>query len=209
MPTYPLAFPSTKGPARISFRAVSVVGVQHAELTLEQTVYAWGGDRWEADIECPPMKVANAEPWVSGLLLALNGAEGTFLMGPADAGLTVQQGTWTGGSPLADGAVAAGVKTMDIDGLSAGATGKAGDWFQLGTGSSRTLHKLTQDFTANGSGEATIEFWPATRAAVANNDALTLATPKGLWRLASSVREWSVERAGLYGIRFACIEARD
>lgn len=208
--SYPLNFPTAQAMRNITFRAASIIGVQPSPLTLEHTVYAWPGDGWEADVECPPMTAADAEPWVAGFLLALNGMEGTFLMGPADAGQTAQRGTWAGASPLVVGAHAAGVRTVAVDGLSAGATGKAGDWLQFGSGSASRLHKLVEDFTANGSGEGTAEIWPRTRVALADNAPVTLASPKAVWRLASNVRRWSIDLGQWYApLRFSCIEARD
>jgi hypothetical protein len=194
---YPLTFPSTKAPARIALRARSAVGMSMSPFTFAP------GDMWEADVVTPKMLRADAEVWVA-FLLALNGREGTFLMGePVN---TTPQGTWAGQSPLVFEAHDAGVKTVTVDGLTAASTGIAGDWLQFGTGADSHLHKLTQDFTANGSGEATIEFWPALREALADNAGITLANPKGVFRLASNVREWSIDIGRSYGFQFSCVE---
>jgi hypothetical protein len=207
--SYPLSFPSTKAPSRIVFRARSVVGVQASPQTLVQTVYAWAGDLWEADIQAPPMTAQYAEAWVSGLLLALNGMEGTFLMGPGNAGYAGPRGTWNGTSPLVHGAHAAGVKTVAIKNIEAGVTWKAGDWLQFGSGSSARLHKVVKDGAAAGSPPGgDIEIWPRTRAALSADAAITLANPMGNWRLSSNVSEWSIELAQIYGISFSCMEAK-
>jgi hypothetical protein len=204
--SYPLTFPSL-APARIVFRARSVVGVQPSPLTMEHTVYAWQGDLWEADIDMPPMETEDAEPSI-GMLLALNGMEGTFLMGPANAGYAGARGTWSGSSPVVNGAHAVGARTLSIRSVD-GKDWKAGDWFQLGSGSTSRLHKVVQDGSQTGSpSAANLEIFPRLRAAVSNGDALTLSSPKGMWRLASNVREWSIEIAQIYGIRFSCIEDR-
>lgn len=207
MISYPLTFPTVKAPRSFAIRAGAVVGVQPSPLTLEHTVYVWPGDGWELDIEFPPLNGRAEAAAVIAFLLKLNGMEGTFLAG--DPLNTSPRGTWAGASPLVVGAHVAGVKTVAIDGLAAGATGKEMDWIQFGSGSTARLHQVVQDFTANGSGEATLEIWPRTRAALADNAPITLASPQGLWRLASNTTGWSVGLAQRYGVRFTCIEARD
>lgn len=203
--SYPLAFPTVKGPRQISIRLIDVVGVQSSPISLEQTSYDWGGDRLEADVALPPMKRADAEEFV-GFLWSLRGMLGTFLMGdPVGA---TPRGTWAG-TPLLAGAHAAGVRTLSVDGFSAGATGKRGDWLQFGSGSSTRLHKVLQDFTADGGGAATIEIAPRLRAALVDNEPLVSSSCKGQWRLASNAREYTIELAQVYGLRFSCVEALD
>ena len=201
--TYPLDLPAELVTRGMRFRAVSAVGVSASPFTGAQQVYSHAGETWALDFDLPPMKRADAEPCVA-FLLALNGREGIFVAG--DPLNTSPRGTWAG-SPLVNGAHAAGVKTVVLDGFTAAATGKAGDWIQFATGASRRLHKVVQDFTADGSGNATIEIWPRTRAALANNDAFVTSSPKGIFRLASNVREWSIEIAQLYGLQFSAVDA--
>lgn len=194
--------PATDWPAEITFRAQTVAGVSESPFTFEQQVYVHQGERWLASVLLQPMKRADAEQWVAWLL-ALNGKEGTFLMG--DPVNTSPLGTWV--TPLVNGTHAARVKTVAMKSMAAGATGKAGDWLQLGTGANSHLHKVVQDFTADGGGLASVEIWPATRAALSNNDAVDITGARGLWRLASNEREWSIRRAQIYGIAFDCVEA--
>jgi len=203
--SYPLTFPAVKGPRSISIRLTDVVGLQASPLSMEQTLYDWGGDMLAADVDLPPMKRANAEEFV-GFLWALRGVLGTFLMGdPAGA---TPRGTWAG-APLLAGAHAAGVRTLSVDGFSAAATGKRGDWLQFGSGASTRLHKVLEDFTADGAGLATVEIAPRLRAALADNAPLASSSCLGRWRLASNVREYTIELAQMYGLRFSCVEALD
>lgn len=200
--SYPLSLPS-KGPRRLQWRAGSTVGVSTSPFTAEDQVYVHQGEWWECDVTLPPMKRADAEPWV-GFLLGLNGREGTFLLG--DSANTAPRGVGTG-TPLVKGGSQTG-KTLETDGWTAGQTGilKAGDWFQLGSGSSARLHKVVQDADSDGSGNATLEIWPRLRSSPADNAALTVSSPKGLFRLLSNQREWSLELAAVYGISFSCRE---
>jgi hypothetical protein len=204
--SYPLTAPSTsvtKEPSRIELTERSVVAVQESPFTLNQTVYVHAGMAWMLDVQLPPMKVANAAEWC-GFLSGLNGMEGTFLMGLPT--ITAPRGTWAG-APKVLGAHAAGVRSIAMDGYTAGATVKRNDFFQTGSGSSTHLHKIVQDATADGSGLLTLEIWPATRAALADNDTFTTSSPKGLWRLAANERNWSIEKAQVYGISFRAMEA--
>ena len=66
------------------------------------------------------------------------------------------RGTW-GGAPLVNGAVAAGLSSVAIDGLtpSIAGTGKRGDFIKFG-GHSK-VYQLSADADANGSGQATLD----------------------------------------------------
>ena len=201
--SYPLSFPSVSVPVGLTFSAVSIVGESRSPFTGESQIYVHGGGWYELEVRMPPMARADAEDVVA-FLLGLNGVQGTFAFG--DLANTSPRGTWAG-SPKVLGAHAAGVKTVAMDGFSVGGTVKNGDWLQAGTGASAHLHKVVKDATADGSGLLTLEIWPGTRAALADNDTFVTSSPKGVWRLANNQRGWSIEGAGLYGISFSCREA--
>ena len=201
--SFPLAWPSVATARRVTIRARSTVGVSASPFTAEQQVYVNQGEVWALDVQLPPMKRAAAEDWI-GFLVALNGMEGTFTAG--QPGYTAPRGDWLG-SPKVHGAHAAGVKSIAMDGFTAFATVKRGDWFQTGSGSSAHLHKIVQDGTADSGGELTLEVWPRTRAALADDATFTTTSPVGLWRLASNDREWDIDLAMIYGISFSAIEA--
>jgi hypothetical protein len=112
------------------------------------------------------------------------------------------------GTPLIKGASQTG-NSVNTDGWTISQTGilKAGDWIQLGTASSSTLHKLRQDANSDGSGNATLEIWPGIRTAPADNAAITVASCKGLWRLADNTQGYDLDLAAIYGLSFSCVEA--
>ena len=201
--SYPLAWPGTGNARSVKIRARSTVGVSASPFTAEQQVYVHQGEVWAMDVQLPVMGRAAAENWI-GFLLALNGMEGTFNAG--QPGYSTPRGDWLG-LPQVHGAHAAGVKSIAMDGFTAFATVKRGDWLQTGSGSSAHLHKVAQDATADSGGELTLEVWPRTRAALADNATFTTTSPVGLWRLASNDREWDIDLAMLYGISFSAIEA--
>lgn len=201
--SFPVSLPATLSPVSITLRARSAIGQSISPFSLSQQVYEHQGELWASDVALPPMVRADAEAWIA-FLLSLRGVYGTFFMG--DPAGTSPRGTWAG-SPAVNGAHAARVRTVAVDGFSVGATGKAGDWMQFGTGSSSRLHKVLQDFTANGSGQANIEIWPGLRDALLDNATFVTTSAKGLFRLASNERSWEVGRALTYGVQFSCVEA--
>ena len=81
------------------------------------------------------------------------------------------------------------------------------DWIQFSSGAGFRLHQVVQDFEADNAGAATIEIWPGLRDALPNQQALILDAPRGVWRLASNVRQWNVGLGMTYGLSFSCVEA--
>jgi len=127
------------------------------------------------------------------MLVALKGQTGTFLLGDPD--YATPQGTVSACtlSGTAGDETATVVMTGSL---------LAGDYIQLGAGSSARLHQVLVDLTGNGS----LEIWPALRdtysgATVVYNNA------KGVFRLASNTSQWSINNASTYGISFDAVES--
>jgi len=205
--SFPLSLPTHTGIAQIRLLARDVVGVSTSPFNLKQQIFRHPGQRWEADVTLPPMQRADAEQWAA-FLLRLRGQYGTFLLGdPANA---TPRGTAsaTPGTPVVNGASQTGDE-LNIDGLPTSETGylKAGDYIQLGTGATATLHKVLEDVDSNASGEATLNLWPQVRTAPADNAAVTVSNAQGNFRLASNETMWDINNATLYGITFGAVEA--
>lgn len=202
--SYPLSLPTNKGLAKIRLTANSVVGVSQSPFTAKQQVYKYTGQFWEAEINLPPMKRADAEYWIS-FLLKLNGPYGTFLLGDPNGGTA--RGVATG-TPLVMGGSQTGNELI-TDGWTNSTTGilKAGDYIQLGSASSAQLYKVLDDVNSNGSGQATLTLWPDLRSAPSDNAAITVANPKGVFRLSSNQQAWDINEATFYGMTFAAREA--
>ena len=83
----------------------------------------------------------------------------------------------------------------------------AGDYIQLGSGVTSTLHKVLTSVDTNNLGQGTIELWPSIRTAPADNATITLANPVGRFRLASNTASWEINNISSYGITFDCVEA--
>ena len=204
--SYPLSMPNNDI-ARVRLIARDVVGISASPFTGTQQVYRHQGQGWEADITLPPMKRENAEAWASWLL-RLRGQYGTFLLGDPNASNPRGTANSDPGTPLVNGASQTGDE-LDVDGLPVSETGylKAGDYIQLGSGSTATLHKVLEDVDTDASGEATLNLWPRVRTAPADNAAIVVKNAKGNFRLATNESGWDINEAGIYGITFGAIEA--
>jgi hypothetical protein len=205
--SYPLNTPTNIGIANITFTAENAVAISQSPFTYAQQVVSHPGQRWGASISLPPMKRQDAEYWVA-FLLSLKGQAGTFLLG--DPNCTIAQGSakTTPGTPLVSGGSQTG-GSLVIDGLPIGVSGYLlpGDYIQLGTASSATLHKVLTQVDTNGSGIATLDIWPSIRIAPADNAAVSVANTKGRFRLKENMTQWQINDISSYGITFDCVEA--
>jgi len=190
--SYPLATPTTIGIESIELRAVNAVAISQSPFTFQQQVISHGGQKWEASVSIPPVRRDLAAPW-KAMLTALKGQTGTFLLGDPD--YATPQGTVT--SCVLTGS--AGDETVSVV-----MTGSllAGDYIQLGTGSSSRLHQVLVDQTGNGS----LEIWPALRSDY-TDASVTFNAAKGVFRLSSNMTSWSINNASAYGISFEAVES--
>lgn len=205
--TYPLSAPTNKAPAAIRLIARNVVGVSVSPFTFKQQVYQYSGQRWEVDIQLPRMKREDAEQWVA-FLMKLYGQTGTFLIGDPLGATPRGSASTAAGTPVVNGASQTG-GTLSIDGLPTSETGYllAGDYIQLGSGSTSQLYKVLNDVDTNGSGEADIDIWPNLRSSPADDAAVTVSNCKGHFRLASNETSWDIDYIATYGISFGGTEA--
>lgn len=195
--SYPLALPTHTKIRSIEFRTTNAVADSRSPFTFEGQAHAYAGQMWQADIQLPPMKAADAERWVA-FLLSLRGGLGTFLLG--DPLRTTLRGTATSCSitgSAGDNTVSAVVPNNE--------TLLAGDYIQLGNAAAATLHKVLVDYTGTGSAED-LEIWPAIRSDKAA-EAATLSNTKGVFQLASNEQSWSINEVEIYGINFGAREA--
>jgi hypothetical protein len=95
------------------------------------------------------------------------------------------------------------------DGWTNSTTGilKAGDYIQLGSGSSAQLYKVLDDVNSNGSGQATLTIYPDLRSSPSDNAAITVSNAKGVFRLVGGQQAWDINEASIYGMTFAAREA--
>lgn len=92
--TYPLTPPSGHHTAqKTKLSAWTTNAIAASPYTGSQQVFQWPGEGWKVDVSLRPMKMQDAEYWVS-FLLALRGNAGTFLWG--DTARKTPQGIATG-----------------------------------------------------------------------------------------------------------------
>ena len=202
--SYPRNLPTHTGIMSVEMRAVNAVAYSRSPFTYAGQAHAYAGQMWQADVTLPPMHEDDAEQWVAWLI-SLRGQLGTFLFGvPSRA---TPRGS-AEGSPLVAGSGQTG-GTLNIDGADADQATflKAGDYIQLGTGASSTLHKVLVDAATDGTGAAFLELWPHMRTAPGDDSSVVVSSAKGLFRLASNEQAWSVDHARVYGISFGAMEA--
>lgn len=204
--TYPINMPNSNI-ASVRLIARNAVAVAASPFTFAQQVYRHQGQGWEADITLPAMKREDAEAWVS-FLLRLRGQYGTFLLGDPNGATPRGSASTTPGTPVVNGASQTGDE-LNIDGLPVSVSGYllAGDYIQLGSGSTATLHKVLEDVDSNASGEATLNLFPAVRTAPSDNATVTVSNAKGNFRLNANETSWDINTASIYGITFGAVEA--
>lgn len=199
--TYPLTLPSYPAPSRFTLEPASFSALTQSPWTAAQQVQLNQGQIWTLAVDLPPMSEDSARNWF-GTLLGLRGQYGTIIYG--NPTMKVPRGNW-GSAPVINGDGQTG-QALAVSGLSASAVIRAGDFFQLGDGSSARLHMVTQDATANGSGEVTLDIWPRLRTPTTSGSAIVTASPRGVFRLArpSLSLSWEPFR---YGLSLQFIEA--
>lgn len=186
--SYPIALPTSPAPRGVAMRGVSFSAMTRSPWSGAQQVQLNTGMMWSARLDFPPMSQVQARAWI-GALMQLNGRYGTLLFG--DPLWKTPQGTWAG-SPAVDGAGQSG-QLLALRDFAAAATGKAGDYFQIGSGADARLYMVTSDFVADGAGQVTVDVWPRLRGTPADGALLITASPQGVFRMASPMIEWSFE----------------
>jgi hypothetical protein len=202
--SYPRDLPTNIGFAQVTLRAVNQTSTTMSPFTYKQQIYNHTGQRWEAECQIPPLKRDDAEEWIAWLL-SMKGQGGTFLLGDP-LGATAR-GT-LGGTPVVNGAAQIG-GSLDIDGCTVSVTNwlKAGDYIQLGSASTATLHKILQNVNTNASGQATLDIWPSMRTAPTDGATVITSNAVGRFRLNSGQQDWTINNISSYGITFAAVEA--
>lgn len=191
MPTFPLTLPAAPKARSINWRQVSRVAVASSPFTGQEQVYAHPGKWWEFSLDLPPLNAAQSGQW-AGVLLGLNGREGTFKFAPTDA--TPQLAV--SGTVLV---AAISGDYLDLTGMTG--TFTPGDWIQIENG----LYRITTGDTAV-AGAATIEVWPTPRSEiVASTSTVEYTAPLGRFRLFDAF-EWEMDVAKTYGVSIAAKE---
>jgi len=190
--TYPLTPPSPFRISRLSLTGLSAVSRNVSPFTLQTQQYNWPGQGWFGQVECPPMVRADAEA-VIGFLLAAQ--RGTFYF--QDYANTSPRGNVTG--TLLVSTATANTSTLTFSGASGSFA--VGDWLQIST----SLYKVVQVNSTS-----SVDLFPVLRSSYAASTPITYSAAdggaKGVFRLAESKTDWSIELAKIYGVSFSIVE---
>jgi hypothetical protein len=204
--SYPLSLPTHTRMAQVDLRAINVVAYGRSQFTFAGQAHVYPGKLWSIDVTLPPMKRTDAEKWVAWMV-SLKGLEGTFYMGDQLAQFPMGSAR-DADTILINGATSSG-DTLAIDDAPASQTGylKAGDYLHVGTSTDRQLFKVLSDVDTDGTGAATVDVWPNVRTSIADNAAVTVQEPQGVFRLATNDQAWSVNNLAVFGLSFSAMEA--
>lgn len=201
--SYPLSFPALT-PNKLRWTMRNVVAQSASPFSGSQQVQRHQGAWWEVDLSFPPLGRADAS-LLFAFLASMRGKYGTVNFG--DPTRTAPRGVGTG-TPLVNGGGQTG-ESLVTDGWTAGQTGilKAGDFLQLGSGSSARLHVVLADANSDGSGNATFSLWPDLRTSPSDNAAIVVSSPVGVFRLGANDPGFDIEEAQLHGFAFSMMES--
>ena len=177
----PLAVLPTGALNSIRRTAAVSASIQTSPFTGGQQIQDWGGEWWEFDIDFWP-QAGDAGRALSGFLTGLRGPITPFILrDPAEANSASL------GSPFVNGGSQIG-RSLVTSGWNASQTVlMAGQFFQLGTDTATRMYQVTEDVISDGSGNATLNFWPSLRQSPADSDPIETANPGVVVRLQRSV----------------------
>ena len=203
--TFPLALPTTFGASSFIIDLIPVIAVSSSPFTKQEQVQEHQGISWEIQYQANLLNRDQAEEY-NAFILSLTGRLGTFTM--AIPGSETPRGVATG-TPLVDGAAQTG-EDLDIKGFSINTTGimKAGDYIQLGTGLTTTLHKVLVDADSDGTGLTTLTIAPKILTAPADSATVVVSNAKGLFRLTSNTNPVTISPPNQHSISFTAREVR-
>lgn len=208
--TYPLSLPFLPTPQQLVLSEIDVIGINQSPFNLAQEVQDWGANAWAAHLDFSRVPSRAKAAAIRSTLTALRGSFGTILLGDPLGATPRGSAAATPGTPVVNGAVAAGATSLSLRGLPASATGYllADDYLQLGSGATTRLYKVIDaSVNSDGSGDATFDIWPFIREGYADGAAVTLTNCVGTFRLMGAKRDWTQSPPTVYAGSFDFIEA--
>lgn len=209
---YPLDAPvDFGGLATVELRTYNQTAISQSPFTFRQQTFRYPDQRWVMSVNVSAVRRDQGERWAT-FITALNGVQGTFLMG--DPLAARPQGaangmTFAAGFPRIAAPAGAGTRQIEVEGFTADTAKvfQAGDYIQLGSGVTTTLHMVTFDADSNAAGVAQLAIWPAVRRNVNLHELVIYVNPRGRFRLASRDVSFSRNSSGVYSVAFEAREA--
>ena len=175
-----LTFPGIRRPSGASYRLRGNTQTHRSPLDGTVQTLEMPGAVWELTVSWESLNSDDIRV-LAAFLANLRGSAGRFYYSPASWSPRRATG---GGSPLINGASQSG-STLATDGWTAsGQAMRTGDWLSYeDTLFRRRLHMVTADTNANGAGQASLPITPPIRRAGADNGAVEIVEPSGVFRL--------------------------
>tara|TARA_R100000278_G_scaffold14236_2_gene14982 strand:+ start:7288 stop:7890 length:603 start_codon:yes stop_codon:yes gene_type:complete len=195
------SFPTSPAASSVSITSLEPTLVSISQ-NLKRQVRKRGGQRWQLEIEFPPMTRSEFAP-IYAFAIKQKGQFETFTYIPPV--VSTSQGDTTE-SPVVDGALTVGSSSATIDGLTASESGiiKAGDFFKF-SGHSK-IYMATADLDADGTGHGTLSFAPDLLNAVANDETITFAAVPFTVAFTQNLTQFNTDTTALYGFSMSLIE---
>lgn len=175
MTTYPLTLVNFDDFQAEVWSPENYVGLSRSPFTGEPRVMDWGGRAWIFQLTFAINNLTMGPQW-EAFFLRLKGKYGTFYFG--DPKRRSPRGTMTG-TPLVNGVRQSG-ESLILDGAGNTKTLLAGDYFTLESNYYMNLVDATSDVSGN---ITLTEVWPELRISPADNAAITLVNPTGVFRV--------------------------
>ena len=195
------SFPTSPAASSVSITSLEPTLVSISQ-NLKRQVRKRGGQRWQLEVEFPPMTRSEFAP-IYAFAIKQKGQFETFTYVPPV--VSTSQGDTTE-SPVVDGALTVGASSATIDGLTASESGiiKAGDFFKF-SGHSK-IYMATADMDADGTGHGTLSFAPDLLNAVANDETITFAAVPFTVAFTQNLTQFNTDTTALYGFSMSLIE---
>ncbi len=209
MTTYPLTLPRLDRIKSLRLGRRVAAGANKSPFTFQRQVFLWPGDEWFGELSLVPLALADAGPF-HAFFMSLDGPVGTFLLGDPLRRTPLGTAAALPGTPVVNGAGQTG-ETLNVRGLPVSRPNYllAGDYVQLGAGSSTRLHLVTQTVDSNGSGQAALNLRPRVKTAPGDGAAVTVTGTRGIWSLADADYSWLGDATQLaMGVTVAIVEPR-
>jgi hypothetical protein len=203
-------FPTSPKAAAITVTSVSPTLVSTTHSFKEQRRIR-GGQRWQLDLQFPPMTRAEFAP-IYAFIVSQRGQAETFSYAPPVIGSTQGESPDTD-TPLVNSPdvgvdpvpVLAGETTIPTDGWTGSVTIlKAGDFIKFGNHSK--VYMITADVDSDAAGEADITITPPLKSNLADDESISVYDVPFNVRLDSDSAEYDVSPSKLYNLKVNLLE---
>ena len=194
-------FPTSPSASSVTIKSIEPTLVSVTQ-NLKRQVRRRGGQRWQLDVEFPPMTRAEFAP-IYAFAVKQQGQFETFTYVPPVIGTS--QGD-TSESPVVNGAVSVGANQANVDGLTASQSGiiKAGDFFKF-SGHTK-VYMATLDMDSASSGDSTLTFAPNLLNSVANDETITFVSVPFTVAFTQDISQFNTDTTNLFGFTMSLIE---